>query len=192
MNQIKRLASNDPLQKVALLFPGQGSQHVGMGADIYNKFKVARDVIDECETALQARLRHVMFEGPQNLLTMTANAQPAILCHSIALLRVLENDFGFKTNNCTFAMGHSLGEYTALVATKSISLFDAIKLVRLRGEAMQNSVSNKNTSMKALMIQGDHLESIEELMPKIRRSLDPREVVEIANINSRQQVCSFN
>ncbi|KAI8902775.1 acyl transferase/acyl hydrolase/lysophospholipase [Globomyces pollinis-pini] len=174
--------------KIALLFPGQGSQHVGMGHDIYNEYAAAREVIDECEESLGARLRDVMFDGPQNLLTQTINAQPAILCHSIALLRVMEKEFGFNTKECAYAMGHSLGEYTALVATNSLTLSEAIKLVRLRGEAMQNSVSQTATAMKALMVIGNHLEDIEELMPRLKRSLPRGEVAEIANVNSRSQI----
>ncbi|KAJ3259182.1 hypothetical protein HK103_002829 [Boothiomyces macroporosus] len=164
-------------RKVAILFPGQGAQHVGMGADIYKEYASARQVIDECEEALGLRLKNIMFEGPQNILTSTINAQPAILCHSIALLRVLEQDFGFDIKKCTYAMGHSLGEY----------LVDAIRLVRLRGEAMQKSVNNKATAMRALIVTGDYLDAIEELMPRLTRSL-PGEVAEIANINSRTQI----
>ncbi|KAJ3276073.1 hypothetical protein HDV01_006243 [Terramyces sp. JEL0728] len=159
-------------------------KHVGMGADIYKEYASARQVIDECEEALGLRLKNIMFEGPQNVLTSTINAQPgrtgsnaAILCHSIALLRVLEHDFGFDIKKCTYAMGHSLGEY----------LVDAIRLVRLRGEAMQKSVNNKSTAMRALIVTGDYLEAIEELMPRLTRSL-PGEIAEIANINSRTQI----
>jgi [acyl-carrier-protein] S-malonyltransferase len=89
-------------------------------------------------------------------------------------------------------MGHSLGEYSALVATEAISLMDAIRLVRLRGEAMQKSISNKQTAMKALMINGDFLAEIEEMMPRVARSLGAGEVAEIANINSKSQVRRCN
>ncbi|KNC97469.1 malonyl CoA-acyl carrier protein transacylase [Spizellomyces punctatus DAOM BR117] len=175
-------------RKTAVLFPGQGAQHVGMGADIYENFKAARDVIDASDEAVGGGLKKLMFEGPQQTLTSTENAQPAILCHSIALLKVLETEFGFDINSCTYALGHSLGEYSALVATQSLSLSDAIKLVRLRGEAMHRSVDSGKTTMKALIINGDHLEDIEALMSKIERSLPEGEVAQIANINSRSQV----
>jgi [acyl-carrier-protein] S-malonyltransferase len=128
-----RLLSLKPDAKEALIFPGQGAQHVGMGQDIYQKFQAARDVIDECEETLGARLKQLMFDGPQNILTNTVNAQPAILCHSIALLRVLEKDFDFDVTKCSYSLGHSLGEYTALVATEALTLKEAIQLVRLRG-----------------------------------------------------------
>lgn len=140
---------------------------MGMGQDVYKEFAAARQTIDECEEALGEKLRDIMFEGPQSLLTSTANAQPAILCHSIALLRVLETDFGFDVANCTYALGHSLGEYSALVATRSIELSDAIKLVRLRGKTMQSSISDKSTSMKALIVNGRHLEDIENMFDSI-------------------------
>ncbi|KAJ3099026.1 hypothetical protein HDU97_003512 [Phlyctochytrium planicorne] len=180
--------SSQRLKKSALLFPGQGAQHPGMGSDIYKEYESARLVIDECEEVLKAPLKRLMFEGPQSELTSTENAQPAILCHTVALLRVLEREYGFDINSCTYALGHSLGEYSALVAARSISLADAITLVRERGIAMRNSTSEKQTAMRALVINGDHLEDIEALMEKVERSLPEGEVAEIANVNSRSQV----
>ncbi|KAI8918411.1 acyl transferase/acyl hydrolase/lysophospholipase [Powellomyces hirtus] len=175
-------------RKTAVLFPGQGAQHVGMGADIYEAYEAARDVIDEADEAVGGRLKKLMFEGPQQVLTSTENAQPAILCHSIALLKVLEKEYDFDIKSCTYALGHSLGEYSALVATKSLTLPEALKLVKLRGELMNKSIDNSGTTMKALIISGDHLEDIENVMSKIQRSLPKGEVAEIANINSRSQV----
>ncbi|KAJ3070179.1 hypothetical protein HDU98_006796 [Podochytrium sp. JEL0797] len=175
-------------RKTALIFPGQGSQFVGMGLDIYSEFKSAKAVMDECEEAVGGSLKHVMFNGPINELTLTANAQPAILCHSIALLRVLTDEFGCSVKTSSFALGHSLGEYTALVATESIGLSEAIKLVRLRGEAMQMSVSNKKTAMRALVVTKGHLEDIEAVMERMGHMIPDGEVAEIANVNSRKQV----
>ncbi|KAJ3328060.1 hypothetical protein HDU76_010658 [Blyttiomyces sp. JEL0837] len=152
-----------------------------MGLDIYRSHAAAKQVIDECDDAIGGGLKTLMFEGPQHELTSTENAQPA-------LLRVLESDYGFKVSQCSYALGHSLGEYAALVATNAISLPDAIKLVRLRGLAMKNSTSEGQTAMRALVINGDHLEDIEALMSKVSRSLPEGEVAEIANINSRAQV----
>lgn len=123
----------------------------------------------------------------QSKLKLTENAQPAILTTSIAILRVLEHELGFDVAKaCTFALGHSLGEYTALVATKSISLTDAVKLVRLRGEAMTRAVADRQgqTAMSALVVRGDHLSELELSMDEIRASLPPGELVELANINS--------
>ncbi|KAJ3381805.1 hypothetical protein HDU84_004844 [Entophlyctis sp. JEL0112] len=143
-----------------------------MGADIYSAFPAARDVIDECDHVVGGGLKDVMFNGPsvENIETVS------------------QNEFGFEVKNSSFALGHSLGEYSALVATNSISLREAIKLVRLRGEAMQTSVSNKKTSMRALMINNGHLEDVEALMSKVAVIIPEGEIAEIANINSRSQV----
>ncbi len=105
-----------------------------MGKDLYDNYAVARQVVDEADEALGGTLKNVMFEGSQEDLTRTENAQPAILTTSIAMLRVLENERGFKIEDtCKHALGHSLGEYSALVATKAVTLRDAVKLVvRLR------------------------------------------------------------
>ncbi|KAL2918724.1 [acyl-carrier-protein] S-malonyltransferase [Polyrhizophydium stewartii] len=146
-----------------------------MGADIYRDFPAARDVIDECNDIVGGGLRELMFDGPQKQLTSTINAQPAILCHSIAILRVLEQNFDFNINS-------------ALVATGALKLEDAMRLVRLRGQSMQSSVTNKETIMRALVVTGDHLEDIEQTMQRIQRSLPEGEVAEIANINSRTQI----
>jgi len=109
---------------------GQGSQFVGMGKDLYDAYPAARQVVDEADDALGGTLKHVMFEGSQEDLTRTENAQPAILTTSIAMLRVLEMERGFKIeDSCRYALGHSLGEYSALVATKAVTLQDAVKLV---------------------------------------------------------------
>ncbi|KAI8814458.1 acyl transferase/acyl hydrolase/lysophospholipase [Cladochytrium replicatum] len=183
-----RYYSSRGFQKAAIMFPGQGAQFVGMSQDIYQDFKAASEIIDEAEEAIGGGLRKLMFEGPQSQLTSTENAQPAILAHSIALLRVLETEYGFDVKSCSYALGHSLGEYSALVATRSLPLRDAIKLVRLRGTLMAHSVYSKETAMKALVITAKHLEDVEALMEKIQRSMPEGEVADIANINSRTQV----
>ncbi|RUS22672.1 hypothetical protein BC937DRAFT_87871 [Endogone sp. FLAS-F59071] len=176
----------------ALVFPGQGSQYVGMGKDLYSAFpKSAKLAFDEADEALNHGLGKLIFEGQQEKLKLTENAQPAILTTSIAILRVLEDEFGFDVAKaCTYALGHSLGEYTALVATKSLSLYDAVKLVRLRGESMTRAVADKgvSTSMSALVVNGDHLAQLEDAMDEIKASLPPGELAELANINSSFQV----
>ena len=124
--------------KTALVFPGQGSQAVGMGKALAEAFPAARDVFKRVDTALSQGLSQLMFEGPEAELTLTANAQPALMAASIAALRVLETETGFKAaTQAAYVAGHSLGEYSALCAAGSLTLEDAARLLRLRGEAMQ-------------------------------------------------------
>lgn len=179
-------------ESCALVFPGQGAQHIGMARDVYQSFKVAQTVIDEADDACGGTLKKIMFEGPQSSLTLTENAQPAILCHSIALVEVIKSEFGIDVAaNARFLLGHSLGEYTALVAAGSISLADAVRLVRLRGKAMQKAVElyAKPTSMQAAIIWGDHLTDIERAMPEIKRRAESNgTTVNLANINGKSQV----
>ncbi|KAJ3377379.1 hypothetical protein HDU92_008337 [Lobulomyces angularis] len=159
-----------------------------MAKDLYIEYNVAKDLIDEAEEILDFNLKSIMFDGPLQLLTLTENTQPAILCHSIAVLRVLETEYGINVSDFNCALGHSLGEYTALVATKSLSFSDAVKLVRLRGKSMQESIVEGETCMRALVIDGDHLEDIANLINEIKNDLPEGEVAEIANINSRRQI----
>lgn len=134
-----------------LQFPGQGSQSVGMGATLANEFSVAKAVFQEIDEALGQNLSQLMFNGPIEALTLTENTQPAIMAASIALLRVLETEFGFDIKTASFVAGHSLGEYTALTATKAFSLTDAAKLLKLRGQAMQRAVKPGQGAMASLI-----------------------------------------
>jgi [acyl-carrier-protein] S-malonyltransferase len=138
--------------KTALVFPGQGSQAVGMGKALADEFRVAREIFDRVDGALDQKLSHLMFEGPEDQLTLTANAQPALMATSIAALRVLETETGFNpSSEAAYVAGHSLGEYSALCAADSLTLEDAARLLRLRGEAMQKAVPVGEGAMAAIL-----------------------------------------
>src|SRR5581483_1272732 len=122
-------------------FPGQGSQAVGMGRALAEAFPEARAVFEEVDDALRQNLSRLMFEGPEGELTLTENAQPALMAASIAALRVLEHEGGFRLpERAAFVAGHSLGEYTALAAAGALRLDDAARVLRARGRAMQQAV----------------------------------------------------
>ena len=137
---------------IALTFPGQGSQSVGMGKAFFGQFKVAQDVFSEINEALGQNLSGLMFEGPEDELTLTANAQPALMAVSLAALRVLEHEAGLDLKkHVAFVAGHSLGEYSALAAAGSLSLADTARLLRIRGNAMQAAVAPGLGAMAALL-----------------------------------------
>jgi [acyl-carrier-protein] S-malonyltransferase len=137
--------------KTALVFPGQGSQTVGMGKALADEFPAAREVFSRVDAALSQNLSELMFEGPEAELTLTANAQPALMAASIAALRVLETEKGFEAGQAAYVAGHSLGEYSALCAAGSLALEDAARLLRLRGEAMQKAVPVGEGAMAAIL-----------------------------------------
>jgi [acyl-carrier-protein] S-malonyltransferase len=140
------------LGKRALVFPGQGSQAIGMGADLARAFAAAREVFEETDDALGQSLSKLMAEGPIEALTLTENAQPALLANSIAVLRVLERDGGFDVATAAaFVAGHSLGEYSALAAAGAFALPEAVRLVKRRGQAMQEAVPVGTGAMAALL-----------------------------------------
>jgi [acyl-carrier-protein] S-malonyltransferase len=137
---------------IALMFPGQGSQAVGMGRALAENFAAARQAFDEIDAALGDKLTTLMWEGPAETLTLTENAQPALLAVSVAALRVLESEAGFDIKReAAFVAGHSLGEYSALVAAGSLAPADAARLVRIRGRAMQQAVPVGVGAMAALL-----------------------------------------
>lgn len=167
----------------AFLFPGQGSQKVGMGAQLSEASAAARDVFGEVDEALKQSLSALMFAGPEDRLTLTENAQPAIMANAIATLRVLERDFGVKLlekANCV--AGHSLGEYTALAAIGAFKLADAARLLKLRGWAMQAAVPVGEGTMAVLL--GADIEQAQALADAAAQG----EVCEVANDNDPSQV----
>ena len=137
---------------VAFTFPGQGSQAVGMGKALAEAFPVARSVFSEVDDALSQNLSHLMFDGPEDELTLTANAQPALMAVSMAMIKVLESEAGITPQkHARYVAGHSLGEYSALAAAKSLSLADTARLLRIRGNAMQAAVAPGVGAMAALL-----------------------------------------
>ena len=164
---------------IAYIFPGQGSQYAGMGKDLADNFPAARKLFEEADDALGLSLSSLCFEGPAEQLQLTENTQPAILATSIAALRALEAE-GFPKP--AFVAGHSLGEYSALVAAAALSLADAVRTVRLRGRYMQEAVPVGVGAMAAVM--GAALSDIQ----RICATASEGEVCAPANINSANQV----
>ena len=137
---------------VAFVFPGQGSQAVGMGKALAEAFPAARQVFDEVDAALAAKLSTIIFEGPAETLTLTENAQPALMTVSLAAMRVLETEAGVDlARDAQFVAGHSLGEYSALAAARAFTIADAARLLRLRGQSMQKAVPVGAGAMAALL-----------------------------------------
>jgi len=135
----------------ALVFPGQGSQTVGMGKALADAFPVSARVFEEVDAALGEKLSKTIFEGPEAELTLTANAQPALMATSLAALRALEAEAGLDVSKAAFVAGHSLGEYSALCAAGSLTLADTARLLRLRGAAMQQAVPAGEGAMAAIL-----------------------------------------
>ncbi|MEO6092250.1 MAG: ACP S-malonyltransferase [Novosphingobium sp.] len=174
----------------AFVFPGQGSQAIGMGAELARASSIAREVFEEVDEALGQKLSAIMREGPDDLLTLTENAQPAIMANAIALLRVLEREGGVPiARECDFVAGHSLGEYTALCAAGSFSLADTARLLRLRGAAMQAAVPVGVGAMAVLL--GADIDKAQALAEAAAQGPLPgrgKEVCTVANDNDPSQV----
>ncbi len=171
----------------AFIFPGQGSQAVGMGCDLAAAFAAAREVFGEVDEALKQNLSKLMFEGPAKQLTLTENTQPALMAHSLAVLRVLEHDGGFRlADRAVVVAGHSLGEYSALAAAGAFTPAQAATLLRFRGQAMQKAVPAGVGAMAALL--GADMELANAICAEAAEGPEGREVVEPANDNGGGQV----
>ena len=169
---------------LAFVFPGQGSQTIGMGKDLYDNFDVAKAVFEEVDEAVSFKLSSLMFEGDMAELTKTTNAQPAIMATSIAALRVIEKETGKSVKDlASFVAGHSLGEYAALCAAQSLSLFDTAKLLKARGEYMQEAALKNPGAMAAVL--GLSLKEVNEL---VLRASDNTHKCYIANDNCQGQI----
>jgi [acyl-carrier-protein] S-malonyltransferase len=174
---------------LAFTFPGQGSQAPGMGRDLADAFPAAREVFQEVDETLRQKLSKLMFEGPAEELTLTANAQPALMAMSLAVLRVLEREGGFALKDrVALVAGHSLGEYSALAAAGTFDLATASRLLRLRGEAMQKATPPGTGAMAALL--GAELDQAQAICDAAAPDPDTgkREVVEVANDNGGGQI----
>ena len=167
----------------AFVFPGQGSQAVGMGRDLAEAFAVARLVFEEVDEALSQKLSKLMFEGPEDDLRLTENAQPALMAVSMAVIRVLQQDCGIVlSDKAAFVAGHSLGEYSALAAAGALGLADTARLLKLRGQAMQKAVPVGDGAMAALL--GLDLEAAEAIAEDAAEG----DVCNCANDNAPGQV----
>lgn len=171
------------MSDLAFIFPGQGSQYVGMGKELADAFAAARAVFEEVDETLGEGLSRLMWEGPADELTLTANTQPALMAHSLAVVRALEAEFGIGVTAAKYVAGHSLGEYSALAAAGAISLADTARLLRIRGQAMQAAVRPGEGAMAALL--GATPEQAEAACAAAR---DGGGVCEIANDNAPGQL----
>jgi [acyl-carrier-protein] S-malonyltransferase len=169
----------------AFIFPGQGSQAVGMGLALSQAFGAARLVFEEVDEALRQKLSKLMFEGPESDITLTENAQPALMAVSVAALRVLETEGGWRlADKASHVAGHSLGEYSALAATGALALSDAARLLKLRGQAMQKAVPVGEGAMAALL--GPELEQVQGIAKQAAG--ETALVCGVANDNSPGQI----
>ena len=168
---------------IAFIFPGQGSQDVAMGKSLAEAFPAARAVFDEVDDALGQKLSAIMWDGPKETLTLTENAQPALMAVSMAVMRVLETEKGFRLRDkVKFVAGHSLGEYSALAAAGAFSLTDTARLLKLRGQAMQKAVAVGQGAMAALLGVGM------DVAVKVAAEAAQGDVCQVANDNEPAQV----
>ena len=165
----------------AFLFPGQGAQTIGMGKDLAENFSVSKDVFEEVNDALEQDLSSLIWDGDIDTLTLTENAQPALMATSIAAVKALESE-GIEFNQASFIAGHSLGEYSALCAAGSLNIHDTAKLLRIRGKAMQDAVPIGIGAMAAIL--GLDFNTVN----KIAKSINKDQVCQAANDNDPGQV----
>ena len=166
----------------SLVFPGQGSQTIGMGKDFFENYDLVKDLFKQANESLGINLSKIILEGPKDKLDLTVNTQPAIFLISYSIFQVMKKEFNMNLDKAKYFAGHSLGEYSALCAAQYLGFSDTIKLLKIRGDAMQNAVPKGEGGMLAVL--GSRVEIIEDLLNENQNNF----VVQIANDNSEGQI----
>ena len=166
----------------SVIFPGQGSQIVGMGKEFYDKFELVKSLFKEADETLNYSISKLILEGPKEELDLTANTQPAIFLISYSIFNVIKKEFNIDLNKAKYFAGHSLGEYSALSCAGYLNFAETLKILRIRGDAMQNSVPKGEGGMVAV------LGSTVEVIEKILKDNESKFIAQIANDNSEGQI----
>ena len=166
----------------SLVFPGQGSQTIGMGKDFFENYDLVKDLFKQADETLGVNLSKIILEGPKDELDLTINTQPAIFLISYSIFQVMKKEFNIDLDNAKYFAGHSLGEYSALCAANYLGFSDTIKLLKIRGDAMQNAVPKGEGGMLAVL--GSKVEIIEDLLNENKNNF----IAQIANDNSEGQI----
>ena len=166
----------------SVIFPGQGSQMVGMGKEFYDKFDIVKRLFKDADDALDMPLSKIILDGPKEKLDLTTNTQPAIFLISYSIFQVIKKEFNLDLHKAKYFAGHSLGEYSAIACAEYLDFQNSIRILKIRGDAMQNSVPKGDGGMTAVL--GSTVENIEKILDKNKNNF----IAEIANDNSEGQI----